>query len=135
MTSFIINKYSEYKEGPIWNGNQGESFANRISLGIHFTKPENLLSFLYIMGNERSFKFQFRCSVLYETSFNSMKSWGFPLVVCVLLFITLSVFFTIYYIMYLSVSTTGSLLISGLIFHLHVLIQEQQNARHIAGNL
>ena len=29
-----------------------KSFANWISLGIHFTKPENLLSLLYIMGNE-----------------------------------------------------------------------------------
>lgn len=52
MTSFIINKYSEYKRRTYleWKS-RGKSFANWISLGIHFTKPENLLS-LYIMGNE-----------------------------------------------------------------------------------
>ena len=43
----LLTNIVNIKEGTIWNENQGEkSFANWISLGIHFTKPENLL-FLY----------------------------------------------------------------------------------------
>lgn len=94
----LLTNIVNIKEGPIWNGNQGEkSFANRISLGIHFTKPENLFSFLYIMGNE---VLQIPIQMFFSpwNQLQLHEELKIPLVVCVPLYYSLFLYHILHHV-------------------------------------